>query len=135
MALKRTHIGILPWCVSAHPAFAQIDFFEILPRRCWIKVEQGALRQRQPYRAVDIALRDFIAALEPLVERLEHPAGLLSRFARAFQCNVIAARRGNDAELPFDQGEVLTVLPEQYGSEAVIIEGHGDLRVVRRRDQ
>jgi hypothetical protein len=75
-----------------------------------------------------------MAPLEPLVERLEHPAGLLGRLAWALQGNVIAARRSNDTKPPFNQGEVLPILPEQYGSEAVVIEGHGDLRMVRRRD-
>src|SRR5208282_512956 len=95
-----------------------------------------ALRQREPDGAVDVALHQFVAALEPVIEAFEHAARLLAGLARALQGDVIAARIGDDAEPALDQGKVLAVLPEQRGGQAVVIEGESDLcRVVLRDDE
>ena len=93
------------------------------------------MRQREPDGAVDVALHQFVAALEPLVETFEHAARLIAGFARAFERDVIAARIGDDAEPALDQSEVLAVLPEQHGGEAIVVEGQNDLRRIVRRDE
>ena len=49
--------------------------------------------------------------------------------------DLIAARIGDDGEPALDQSEVLAVLAEQRGGEAVVVEGQHDLRRVVRRDE
>ena len=127
MALERTHIGILPGGARAHPALAQIDLLEILARGRRVEIEQRALRQGHPDGAFDVALHQFVAALEPFVEAVEHAARLLAGLARAFERDMIAARGRRDAEPPFDQREVLAVLAEQDRGEAIVVEGENDL--------
>ena len=134
MALERAHIGVLRGRAGAHAALAQIDLFEILPRRSRIEVEQRALRQGEADGALDVALHQFVAALEALIKRFQHPLGLLAGLARAFQRDLVAAGVGDDAEAPLDQREVLSVLPEQGRGEAIVVEGEGELRLVVRHD-
>ena len=128
VTLERADIGVLRRGAGADAALAQIDLFEILARGGGIEIEQRALRQRQPDGAVDIALHQFVAAFEPLIKAFEHAARLIAGFARAFDGDLIAARIGDDAEPAFDQCEILAVLPEQHGGEAVVVEGEHDLR-------
>ena len=135
VALERANIGVLRRGAGADAALAQIDLFEILPRGGGIEIEQRALRQRQPDGAVDVALHQFVAALEPLIKALEHAARLIAGFARAFDGDVIAARIGDDAKPALDQSEVLAVLAEQRRGEAVVVEGESDLCRIVRRDE
>ncbi len=135
MALERADIGVLRGGAGADAALAQIDLFETLARGGGIEIEQRALRQREPDSAVDVALHQFVAALESLVKALEHAARLIAGFARAFERDVIAARIGDDAEPALDQREVLAVLPEQHGGEPVVVEGQNDLGRIVRRDE
>ena len=135
VALERANIGVLRRGAGADAALAQIDLLEILPRRGGIEIEQRALRQREPDGAVDVALHQFVAALEPLIKALEHAARLIAGFARAFERDLIAARIGDDAEPALDQSEVLAVLSEQRGGEAVVVEGENDLRRIVRCDE
>ncbi len=134
MALERAQISVLRRRAGAHPPFAQIDLFEILPRLGRIEVEQRTLRQRQPNRAIDIALRHFIAAGEALVERFQYATRLLAGFARSFQRHLIAARRCGYAKPALDQREVLSILSKQRRGEAIVIEGKRDLRGIVRCD-
>ena len=69
---------------------------------------------REPDRALDVAGRELVAALELLVEAFEHAARLLDGVARAFERDLIAALLGDDAEPALDQREVLAVLAEQH---------------------
>ena len=82
---------------------------------------------RHPDRAVDVAGDELVAALEPPVEDFEHAARLLAGLARAVERDLIAARRGDDAEPPLDQREVLVEFAEQRGGEPVVVEGQNDL--------
>ena len=123
VALERADIGVLRRGAGAHAALAQIDFLETLPRGGGIEVEQRALRQREPDGALDVALHQLVAALEPLVKTLQHAARLLAGVARALDGDLIAARIGDDAEPAFDQREVLAVLAEQHRGEPVVVEG------------
>src|SRR5271169_357020 len=117
MALERADIGVLRRRAGAHPALAQIDLLETLPRGGGIEIEQRALRQRKPDGAVDIALGKLVASFEPLIKTFEYAARLIAGFARPFNRDLIAARIGDDAEPAFDQREVLAVLPEELGCE------------------
>jgi len=121
VTLERPHIGVLRGRAGTDAALAQIDFLKTVARRCRIEIEQRALRQRQPDRAVDVAPHQFVAALEPLVEAFEHAPRQLAGLVGAFQRDVIAARIGDDAEPAFDQGEVLAVLTEQGGGKAIVV--------------
>ena len=86
------------------------------------------MRDRLPYGALDVALGELVAALDVLVEPLQHAAGLLAAAARAIDGDVIAALLGHHAEAALDQREILSVLPEQDGRQPVILEGEHDLR-------
>ena len=86
------------------------------------------MRDRLPDRALDVALAEFVAALDLLVKAFEHAARLLAGAARAVDGDVIAALLGDDAEAALDQREVLAVLAEQNGGEPVVLEGEHDLR-------
>ena len=113
VTLERAHVSVLRRSAGAHTALAQIDLVEALARRSRTEVEQRTLRNRQPDDGVDVALHHFVAAFEPLVERFEHAARLLGSLARALERDLIAPRRGGDAKAPFDQSEILPILPEQ----------------------
>ena len=131
MALERADIGVLRGGARAHRTLAQIDFLERRPRARRVVVEQRALRDRLPDGALDVAGAQFVAALDVLVEPLQHAAGLLAGAARAVDGDVIAALLRHHAEPAFDQREVLSVLPEQDGSEPVVLEGEHGLRGCR----
>ena len=135
MPPQRADIGVLRGRAGAHRALAQIDLLEARPRGRRIVVEQRALRDREPDRALDVAGDELVAALEPLVEALEHAARLLDGVARALERDLIAALLGDDAEPALDQREVLAVLAEQQRGEAIVVEGEHDLGggVCRRR--
>ena len=92
-----------------------------------VEVEQRALRDREPDGALDVAGDQLVAALEPLVERVEHAPRLLAGVARALERDVVAALLGDHAEPVLDQREVLVVLAEQQRGEAVVVEGERDL--------
>ena len=113
VTLERAHIGILRRGAGAHTALAEIDLLEVLPRRRRVEVEQRTLRQRQADDAVNVALDQFIAALEPFIKAFEHTASLLAGLPRAFQGDVVTPRSRGDAQPPLDQGKVLAVLSEQ----------------------
>ena len=130
MALERPHVSVLRRGSRADAALAQIDFLKAVARGRGIEIEQRALRQREADRAVDVALHQFVTALEPLIEAFEHAPGQLAGLVGAFQRDVIAARIGDDAEPALDQSEVLAVLTEQGGGEAIVVEGERDLRRV-----
>ena len=93
-----------------------------------VVVEQRALRDRLADGAFDVALRKIVAALDLLVQALEHAARLLAGAARAVDGDVIAALLGDHAEPALDQREVLPVLAEQDGGEPVVLEGEHGLR-------
>ncbi len=135
MALERANIGVLRRGAGADAALAQIDLLEILARRGGIEIEQRALRQRQPDGAVDVALRQLVAAFEPLIKAFQHAARLIAAFAWAVERDLIAARGGDDAEPALDQREILAVLPKQGRGEAVVVERQDDLRRAVRRDE
>ena len=111
---QRADIGVLRGGARAHRALAQVDLLEARPRRRRIEVEQRALRDGEPDRALDVAGGEVVAALELLVEAFEHAARLLDGVARAFERDVVAALLGDDAEPALDQREVLAVLAEQH---------------------
>ena len=134
MALERPHVSVLRLGSRADAALAQIDFLKAVARGRGVEIEQRALRQREADRAVDVALHQFVTALEPLIEAFEHAPGQLAGLVGAFQRDVIAARSGNDAEPALDQSEILAVLTEQGGGEAIVVEGERDLRRVVLRD-
>ena len=128
VALERAHVGVLPGGARAHRALAQIDLLERRARRRRIEIEQRALRDHEPDRAFDIALREVVAALDLLIKAFEHAARALAAVARAFDRHLIAARVRHDAEPALDQREVLPVLPEQRRGAAIVVEGEQDLR-------
>ena len=128
MALERADIGVLRGGARAHRALAQIDFLERRPRARRVVVEQRALRDRLPDGALDVAVAQVVAALDMLVEPLQHAAGLLAGAARTVDGDVIAALLRHHAEPALDQREVLSVLPEQDGSQPVVLEGEHGLR-------
>ena len=138
---QRADIGVLRRRARAHQPLAQVDLVEARPRGRRIVVEQRALRDREPDRALDVAGGDFVAALEPLVEALQHAARLLDRVARAFERHLVAALVRGRAEPPLDQRQVLSVLAEQLRGEAIVVEGQNDMggggwrRGIRGRDR
>src|SRR5437764_7255550 len=103
MAAERADIGVLRGGARAHRPLAQIDLLEARPRGCGIDVEQRALRDREPDRALDVAGDEFVAALELLIEAMQHPPRLLAGIARAAEREVIAALLSGDAEPALDQ--------------------------------
>ena len=113
MALERADIGVLRGGARAHRALAQIDFLERRPRGRGVVIEQRALRDRLPDRALDVALAELVAALDVFVEPFQHAPGLLAGAARAVDGDVIAALLGDDAEPPLDQREVLAILSKK----------------------
>ena len=133
MALERAQIRVLRRRARPHAALAQIDLLETLTRGSRVEIEQRALRESEPDGAVNVALHQFVAAFEAFVEAFEHAARLLAGLARAFQRDVIAARGGGGAEPPFDEREILAVLAEQRGGEAIVVESQNDLRRTARR--
>src|SRR5262249_44484392 len=124
---QRADIGVLRRGARPHRALAQIDLLEAAPCGSGIEVEQRALRDREPDRALDIARGEILSALDMLVEALQHAARLLDRVARAFKGDVVAALLGDDAEAALDQSEILAVLAEQHRSVAVVVERENDL--------
>ena len=64
MALERADIGVLRGGARAHRTLAQVDLLESRPRARRVEVEQRALRDRQPDRALDVALHQIVAALD-----------------------------------------------------------------------
>ena len=127
VAAQRPDIGVLRRRARAHRPLAQVDLLEALARARRIEVEQRALRDGEPDRALDVAGDDLVAALEPVVQAFEHAARLLAGVARALDGDVVAARVGGDAEPPLDQREVLAVLAEQHRGQPVVVEGEHDL--------
>ncbi len=86
------------------------------------------MRDRLADGAFDVALGEIAAALDLLVEPLEHATRLFAGRARAVDIDVVAALLGDDAEPALDQRQVLPVLTEQDGGEPVVLEGEHDLR-------
>src|SRR6185437_5237519 len=78
MTLQRADVGILGRRACTHPTLAQIDLLKTLARRGGIEVEQRPLRHSESDIAFDIALHQFVAAFEPLVEIFEHTPRLLA---------------------------------------------------------
>jgi hypothetical protein len=54
VALERAHVGVLAGGAGPHRALAQIDLLEGCARGCGIEIEERALRDREPNRALDI---------------------------------------------------------------------------------
>ncbi len=127
MAAQCADVSVLHGGAGAHRAFAQVDLLEARARRGGVEVEQRALCDREPDRALDVTGDEIAAALELLVEAFEHATRLLAGIAAAFQRDVIAALLGDDAEAALDQGEVLAVLTEQRRGEPVVVERDHDL--------
>ena len=117
MALERADIGVLRRRAGAHAALAQIDLLEALARGGGIEIEQRALRQREPDGALDVALHQFVAALEPLIETFEHAARLLAGFARAFEgdrdCRANWRRRRAGARSARGSGRIARTAPRR----------------------
>src|SRR5579863_2191551 len=97
VAFERANIAVLRRGAGAHPPLAQIYLFEILPRSGRIEIEQRALRQSEPDGAVDVALHELVAALEPVIKALQHAACLIAGIAAALDGDGIAPRIGDDA--------------------------------------
>ena len=128
VALERADIGILSGGARPHRTLAQIDLLERRPRGGGIDVEQRALRDRLAHRAFDIAGAQVVPALDLVLQHIEDAARLLDRVARPFKGDVIAALLGDDAETPFDQRQVLSVLAKQHRGEPIVVEGEHHLR-------
>ena len=81
MAAQRADIGVLRGGAGAHRPLAQVDLLEARARRGGVEVEQRALRDGEPDRALDVAGDEIAAALELLIEPFEHAARLLAGIA------------------------------------------------------
>ena len=128
MAFERPDIAVLCRRLRPHRTLAQIDLFEARACAGRREVEQGALRDREPDGALDVAGNQFIAALEPLIEPLQHASRLLAGFARSHDGDLVSALVGYHPQAALDQGEILSVLAEQQRGEPVVVEGERDLR-------
>ena len=75
----------------------------------------------------------FVAALQSLVEALEHAPRLLAGLARSHDGDLVAALVGHHPEPALDQGEMLPVLAQQQRGQPIVVEGERDLggRAVR----
>src|SRR6185437_12026715 len=91
MALERADIGVLRRRARPHRALAGR-----------VVVEQRALRDRLADGAFDVALRKIVAALDLLVQALEHAARLLAGAARTVDGDVVAALFGDHAKPALD---------------------------------
>ena len=85
MAAQRADVGVLHRGAGAHRPLAQVDLLEARRVVGGIEIEQRALRDREPDRALDIAGDEIAAALELLVEAFEHAARLLAGVARCLR--------------------------------------------------
>jgi len=86
------------------------------------------LRDREPDGALDVAGDQFIAALEPLIEALQHAPRLLAGIARSHDGDLVSALVGHHPQPALDQGEILAVLAQQQRGEPIVVEGERDLR-------
>ena len=126
--LQRADIGVLRGGARAHRALAQIDLLERRARGRRVEVEQRALRDGQADRAFDVAGGEIVAALDAARRGLRARGAPARRRRASLERDVVAALLGDDAEPALDQREVLAVLAEQDGGEAVVVEGEHDLR-------
>ena len=91
MALECAQVSVLAGRARTHRPFSQVYLLEARGYGGWIEIEQRALRDRDADRALDIPLRKIVAALELLIEVLQHATRLLAGFARSFDRDLIAA--------------------------------------------
>ncbi len=68
-----------------------------------------------------------MTALELVIKSFENMARLLASVPRASDGDVIAALFRDHAKATLDERKILSVLPEQRGSQPVVVERHDDL--------
>jgi hypothetical protein len=78
VALEGADIAVLRRRAGPHRTLAQVDLLKRGSRACRVVVEQGALRDGLADGALDVALGQFMTALQVFVQPLQHAARLFA---------------------------------------------------------
>ena len=112
-----------------HAALAGAHMLEDAARRLRSLVlgKQRALQRAFLDGAVHIAQGDGLPMPHALVENFEHSPRLFAGLGRALDDDVIAIGDRRDFQPSLDLGEVLVIEAEDQSSQAIVLEGEGDL--------